>query len=56
MLIIADGSALVALVLCDALHLLEPLFDEIRVPQTAAKDERKGINTGHRAAETSNLN
>lgn len=33
MLIVADSSALVALAICDALHLLDALFDEIKVPQ-----------------------
>lgn len=33
MIVIADSSALVALSVCEVLHLLEPLFDEIKVPQ-----------------------
>ena len=33
MLIIADSSALVALAECDMLHLLDVLFQEIRVPR-----------------------
>jgi predicted nucleic acid-binding protein len=33
MIVIADSSALVALSVCDVLHLLEPLFGEIKVPQ-----------------------
>jgi len=33
MIVIADSSALVALAVCDVLHLLEPLFGNIRVPQ-----------------------
>ena len=33
MLIIADSSALVALAECDMLHLLDALFQEIRVPR-----------------------
>ena len=33
MIVIADSSALVALAVCDVLHLLEPLFGNVRVPQ-----------------------
>jgi predicted nucleic acid-binding protein len=33
MIVIADSSALVALSVCDVLHLLEPLFGNVRVPQ-----------------------
>jgi len=33
MLIIADSSALVSLSVCDALHLLDVLFGEVKVPQ-----------------------
>lgn len=33
MLIVADSSALVALAMCDCLHVLEELFGEVRVPK-----------------------
>lgn len=33
MIVVADSSALVALVICQCLHLLEPLFGEIKVPE-----------------------
>lgn len=33
MIVIADSSALVALAVCDVLHLLEPLFGNVSVPQ-----------------------
>lgn len=33
MIVIADSSALVALSVCDVLHVLEPLFGEVKVPQ-----------------------
>jgi uncharacterized protein len=33
MIIVADSSALVALATCDALHLLDALFEVVRVPQ-----------------------
>lgn len=33
MIIVADSSALIALATCDALHLLDALFEVIRVPQ-----------------------
>ncbi|GAK56316.1 hypothetical protein U27_03278 [Candidatus Vecturithrix granuli] len=38
MLIIADSSALVALVLCDGLTLLDQLFDKIKVPQSVFEE------------------
>ncbi len=49
MLIIADSSALVALVLCNGLELLDRLFAEVRVPQ-AVYDEV--IVEGKPAAQT----
>lgn len=33
MIVIADSSALVALSVCEILHLLEPLFGEVKIPQ-----------------------
>lgn len=33
MIVIADSSALVALSICNVLDLLEPLFDDVKVPQ-----------------------
>lgn len=38
MLVIADTSALVALAACQQLHLLEVLFDEIRVPPAVHRE------------------
>jgi hypothetical protein len=38
MLIVADTSALVALAACQRLHLLEVLFDEIRVPPAVHRE------------------
>lgn len=35
MLVVADSSALIALALCDALKLIDQLFKELKVPQTA---------------------
>lgn len=33
MILIADSSALIALAICDGLHLLEPLYGEVLVPE-----------------------
>jgi predicted nucleic acid-binding protein len=38
MLVVADTSALVALAACQQLHLLEVLFDEIRVPPAVHRE------------------
>ena len=38
MIVIADSSALVALAICEALPLLEPLFGEIKVPQAVFEE------------------
>ncbi|MFH1859702.1 MAG: DUF3368 domain-containing protein [bacterium] len=48
MLIVADSSALVSLAICQCLHLLENIFDEVKVPQ-AVFDEV--IIEGKREAE-----
>ena len=33
MLVVADSSALIGLALCDALKLIDQLFQELKVPQ-----------------------
>jgi hypothetical protein len=38
MLVIADTSALVALAVCQRLHLLDVLFDEVRVPPAVHRE------------------
>lgn len=38
MLVVADTSALVALAACDALSLLDPLFQEVRVPAAVHRE------------------
>lgn len=43
MIVIADSSALVALSVCEALHLLAPLLGDIKVPQ-AVFDEVNIVN------------
>lgn len=38
MMVIADTSALIALAACRSLHLLEELFDDVRVPPAVLKE------------------
>ncbi len=46
MIIIADSSPLVALALCDCLHVLDRLFGEVRVSQTVYEEVTVGNKTG----------
>ncbi len=38
MLVVADSSALVALAVCDALPLLDRLFEKVRVPPAVLRE------------------
>jgi uncharacterized protein len=38
MILVADSSALIALSICDSLHLLEALFGDVLVPETVFRE------------------
>jgi len=41
MILVADSSALISLAICDSLHLLDDLFDELLVPESVFREVTK---------------
>ena len=56
MLVVADTSALVALAACDALTLLDRLFQEVRVPLYKHLNADSLLVDDHRARKVARLN